>query len=87
MPFVTDDLRRAASSLAQFRRNAASPDHERFSFPFFSGTYFSYRKIDVLRVAAIAKAANSDPSYLDVGCGYGDFFEKDPRARQRRGGP
>lgn len=76
MPFVTDDLRRAASSLAQFRRNAVSQHHERFSFPFFSGTYFSYRKIDVLRVAAIAKAASDDPSYLDVGCGYGDFLKR-----------
>jgi hypothetical protein len=76
MPFVTDDLRKAAASLAQFRSKAVSPHHERFSFPFFSGTYFSYRKIDVLRVVAIAKAVNENPSYLDVGCGYGDFLKK-----------
>jgi hypothetical protein len=76
MPFVTGDLRKAAASLAQFRAKAVSPHHERFSFPFFSGTYFCYRKIDVLRVAAIAKAAGDNPSYLDVGCGYGDFLKK-----------
>ncbi len=76
MPFVTDDLRKAAASLAQFREKAASPHHERFSFPFFSGTYFCYRKIDVMRVVAIARAINGDPSYLDVGCGYGDFLKK-----------
>lgn len=76
MPFVTDDLRKAAASLARFRARAVSPYHERFSFPFFSGTYFSYRKIDVLRVATIAKAVNENPRYLDVGCGYGDFLKK-----------
>lgn len=75
MPFATDDLRRAKRSLEQFRANAVSPHHERYSFPFFSGTYFSYRKIDVMRVAAIARAVNDNPSYLDVGCGYGDFLE------------
>lgn len=74
MPFATDDLRRAKHSLDQFRANAVSPHHERYSFPFFSGTYFSYRKIDVMRVAAIARAVNDNPSYLDVGCGYGDFL-------------
>jgi hypothetical protein len=76
MPFVTDDLRKAALSLEQFRSKATSPHHERFSFPFFSGTYFCYRKIDVLRVVAIAKVVNENPSYLDVGCGYGDFLKK-----------
>ena len=76
MPFVTDDLRRARRSLEQFRANAASPHHERYSFPFFSGTYFAYRKIDVMRVVAVAKVVNDNPSYLDVGCGYGDFLSK-----------
>ena len=76
MPFATDDLRRAMGSLEQFRANAVSPHHERYSFPFFCGTYFAYRKIDVMRVVAIAKAVNNsdNPSYLDVGCGYGDFL-------------
>jgi hypothetical protein len=78
MPFVTDDLRRARISLEQFRSSAVSPHHERYSFPFFSGTYFAYRKIDVMRVVAVAKAVsgNNSPSYLDVGCGYGDFLKK-----------
>jgi hypothetical protein len=75
VPFETRDLQKARQALAQFRAGAKSPHHERYSFPFFSGTYFAYRKVDVLRVVAIAKAANPDPSYLDVGCGYGDFVD------------
>lgn len=76
MPFITSDLRKAMESFAQFQNNAVSPHHVRYSFPFFSGTYFSYRKADVLRVVAIAKAVNEKPSYLDVGCGYGDFLKR-----------
>ncbi|HVX02936.1 MAG TPA: hypothetical protein VHA09_07250, partial [Nitrososphaera sp.] len=45
-------------------------------FPFFAGTYFAYRRVDVLRVAAIAKSVSDKPSYLDVGCGYGDFLKR-----------
>lgn len=74
MPFETQDLRKATQSLAAFRANAVSPHHERYSFPFSCGTYFSYRKVDVLRVIAIAGAVSENPSYLDVGCGYGDFL-------------
>ena len=76
MPFETRDLRNATQSLAAFRANAVSPHHERYSFPFFCGTYFSYRKVDVLRAVAIARAVSSNPSYLDVGCGYGDFLKR-----------
>jgi hypothetical protein len=96
MPFVTDDLKRAREAFVQFQRNAASPHHARYSFPFFAGTYFGYRKVDVLRVVAIARAAeaaaitptiaggnnndvkgkSNNPSYLDVGCGYGDFLKR-----------
>ncbi|HEX9678611.1 hypothetical protein [Nitrososphaera sp.] len=76
MPFFTQDLRNAIKSLEQYRARAISPHHERYSFPFFSGTYFSYRKIDVRRVVSIATAVNKSPSYLDVGCGYGDFLKR-----------
>jgi hypothetical protein len=75
MPFNIEDLRKARQSLAQFRAGAVSPHHERYSFPFFAGSYFSYRKIDVLRVAAIARSISGSPSYLDIGCGYGDFLK------------
>jgi hypothetical protein len=74
MPFNLEDLREAGQALAQFRSSAVSPHHERYSFPFFSGSYFAYRKTDVLRVVAMAKALSSSPSYLDIGCGYGDFL-------------
>ena len=43
---------------------------------FFAGSYFTYRKIDVLRITQIAKAISDDPKYVDVGCGYGDFLNK-----------
>jgi hypothetical protein len=76
VPFFTQDLRSARKTLEQYRAHAASPHHERYSFPFFSGTYFSYRKLDVRRIVAIAAAASNTPSYLDVGCGYGDFLKR-----------
>jgi hypothetical protein len=75
MPFNIEDLHKARQSLAQFRSAAVSPHHVRYSFPFFAGSYFAYRKVDVLRVAAIARASSKNPSYLDVGCGYGDFLK------------
>ncbi|HZA07271.1 MAG TPA: hypothetical protein VE619_06170, partial [Nitrososphaeraceae archaeon] len=71
-----EDLLKARMSLQQFRRHSASPYHERYSFPFLRGTYFAYRKIDVLRLVSIAKAVSNNPQYLDVGCGYGDFLKK-----------
>jgi hypothetical protein len=75
MPFNLEDLRKAKQALAQFRSAAVSPLHERYSFPFLTGSYFAYRKVDVLRVAAVARAISGNPSYLDVGCGYGDFLK------------
>ncbi|HET7147399.1 MAG TPA: hypothetical protein VFI73_02765 [Candidatus Nitrosopolaris sp.] len=76
MPFNTIDLQMAADSLRHFREYAVSPHHERFSFPLLRGTYFTYRKIDVLRVVAIARAVSNSPRYCDIGCGYGDFLMK-----------
>jgi hypothetical protein len=76
MPNTLQDMRKAWEALAQFRARAVSPHHERYSFPFLSGSYFAYRKVDVLRVAAIAKSLSARPSYLDVGCGYGDFLRR-----------
>ena len=46
------------------------------SSPFFRGSYLAYRKIDVLRVVEITKTISSNPRYLDVGCGYGDFLKR-----------
>ena len=76
MPFKTEDIQKAMASLKTFRQYAVPPYHERFSFPFLCGIYFTYRKIDVVRMVSIAKAISSNPGYLDVGCGYGDFLEK-----------
>ena len=30
----------------------------------------------MVRIFAIAKAISENPTFLDVGCGYGDFLEK-----------
>lgn len=78
MSFKTLDLRKAMISLEQFKTYAMSPHHARYSFPFLCGTYFAYRKIDVLRLISISKvvAKNGKPRYLDVGCGNGDFLSK-----------
>ncbi|HEX6280624.1 MAG TPA: hypothetical protein VFZ67_00190 [Nitrososphaera sp.] len=76
MPFNLEDLRKARYELTQFGANTWSPNHERYIFPFFKGSYFAYRKVDVLRTVAIAKAISSNPKYLDVGCGYGDFLKQ-----------
>jgi hypothetical protein len=74
--FDIQDLLKARISLEQFRIYSVSSHHERYSFPFLLGTYFAYRRIDVLRVVSIAKAISNDPKYVDVGCGYGDFLNK-----------
>jgi hypothetical protein len=74
--FTIQDLVNARISLKQFRKYSVSPYHERYSFPFLLGSYFAYRKIDVLRVIQIAKAISNEPKYVDVGCGYGDFLKK-----------
>ena len=80
MPFLIDDIISAQKELNKFRStlhtHKDSDDHERFIFPFLCGSYFTYRKIDVERIASIAKSVSNDPSYLDIGCGYGDFLEK-----------
>jgi SAM-dependent methyltransferase len=71
-----NDINKALDALIKFRRYATSPHHERFIFPFLCGSYFTYRKIDVIRIFEISKTLSKDPTYLDVGCGYGDFLEK-----------
>ena len=74
--YSTKKLYEAYNELKKFRNFSVSPLHERFIFPYICGTYFGYRKIDVLRVVAIAKSISPNPKYLDVGCGYGDFLDK-----------
>ena len=74
--YSTRKLYEAYSELRKFRNSSVSPLHERFIFPYICGTYFGYRRVDVLRVVALAKSISPNPRYLDVGCGYGDFLEK-----------
>jgi hypothetical protein len=76
MPFKINELQDAYLKYRQFRSQNQCPYHERYIFPFFAGTYFTYRKVDVIRVINIARSISDKPSYVDIGCGYGDFLEK-----------
>ena len=76
MAFALDELQQAHVEYQRFKRRNPPQHHERYIFPFFSGSYFTYRKIDVMRVVSIAKAISDKPKYVDVGCGYGDFLKK-----------
>ncbi|MDP9304844.1 MAG: hypothetical protein M3O68_00680, partial [Thermoproteota archaeon] len=68
MPFQINDLRGAYLKYQEFRKNSKFTFHERFIFPYICGAYFGYRKVDVLRVVALAKSISPNPRYLDVGC-------------------
>jgi SAM-dependent methyltransferase len=69
-------LQEAYLRYRNFISNSNRPFHERYIFPFFAGTYFTYRWVDIIRLTNIAKAVSSRPTFVDVGCGYGDFLEK-----------
>ncbi len=74
--YSTQRLYEAYNELKKFRDFSVSPLHERFIFPYICGTYFGYRKVDVLRIVATAKSISPEAKYLDIGCGYGDFLDK-----------
>jgi SAM-dependent methyltransferase len=76
MPFSITDIINAQKELTKFKLKNKEFRHERFIFPFLCGSYFTYRNIDVVRIATICKTISNNPTYLDVGCGYGDFLEK-----------
>lgn len=76
MPFKEEELKKAYLIYRQFKDHNPLSYHERYIFPFFAGSYFAYRKIDVLRIVEIARSISNKPTYVDVGCGYGDFLNK-----------
>jgi hypothetical protein len=76
VPFKLSDLQQARLAFRQFLDQDPPAHHARYIFPFFAGSYFAYRKVDVMRVVAVAKAVGENPSYVDVGCSYGDFLAK-----------
>ncbi len=76
MPFKSDELYKAYVKYNEFKNNNPASFHDRFIFPLLAGSYFAYRKVDVMRMVAIAKSISPIPRYLDVGCGYGDFLKK-----------
>jgi hypothetical protein len=76
MSFSFDEMLKAYEFYKQYKSQNPPMHHERFIFPLFSGTYFCYRKIDVLRLISIAKALSNNATYIDVGCGNGDFLKR-----------
>jgi hypothetical protein len=76
MPFRLDELQQAHIEFQKFKHRNPPLHHERYIFPFFAGSYFTYRKVDVFRIVEVAKAISNEPKYVDVGCGYGDFLNK-----------
>ncbi|MGN6346285.1 MAG: hypothetical protein ACTHME_01145, partial [Candidatus Nitrosocosmicus sp.] len=68
MTFSISDVINAQQELTKYRSNIRNKSHERFIFPFLCGSYFTYRKIDVIRIFEISKTLSKDPTYLDVGC-------------------
>lgn len=76
VPFKLGDLRQAYSAYQEFLAKRPPAHHARYIFPFFAGSYFAYRKVDVRRTVAVATAVNENPVYLDVGCGFGDFLAR-----------
>src|SRR5918912_3508850 len=76
MPFAVSELHSAYKAYRHFLSCNPPSHHARYIFPFFAGSYFAYRKVDIARVKVIAEAFSNYPSYVDVGCGYGDFLQK-----------
>jgi hypothetical protein len=76
MPFKINELHDAYKQYTEFISSNNRAHHERYIFPFFAGTYFTYRSVDVARLISVAKSISSMPTFVDIGCGYGDFLEK-----------
>ena len=76
MLFSFDEIIKAYEIYKQFKIQNPPAYHDRFIFPLFCGTYFCYRKIDVLRLTSIAKSLSDNPTCIDVGCGNGDFLKR-----------
>ena len=77
----TSNLKQAVKKLNDFKSKALAKEHARFLFPYLCGTYFTYRKVDILRISAISNAINNHGEkkyvkYLEVGCANGDFLER-----------
>ena len=76
MLFDLEEFYRAYTAYLQFNAQSPPMHHTRFIFPLFAGSYFTYRKVDVMRIISIAELLSDNPQYIDIGCGNGDFLDK-----------
>ena len=76
MLFSYKELNNAFNAYTLFKSNNPRQYHSRYIFPLFDGTYFCYRKLDILRIVNIAQILSNNPTYIDIGCGIGDFLSK-----------
>lgn len=79
MVYDLSNIKFSIEKLKEFKSKSNYKFHERYFFPYLCGTYFTYRKIDTLRISRIADSLNKEKEkikYVDVGCGNGDFLEK-----------
>ena len=79
MSYDFNNLKLAKKRLEEFKLKSINNEHLRYFFPYLCGTYFVYRKIDVLRINVIAKVIKNHKKiirYLEIGCGNGDFLNK-----------
>lgn len=75
MPFALQDLLKARRAYLEFlQAHDKGALHSRYIFPLFAGSYFAYRKLDVMRIVAVARAVGE--KYVDFGCGHGDFLAR-----------
>ena len=75
MPFKMGELQKAHIAYKQFKAHNPQSYHQRYIFPFFAGSYFTYRKVDVIRIVTISNSISTPPKFINIGCGYVDFLD------------
>jgi len=66
MSYNFTNLKLAKHKLKEFRSKSIHKEHVRFFFPYLCGTYFTYRKIDVLRINTIARSISNQKKKLGI---------------------
>lgn len=66
MSYNFSNLKIAEHKLEEFKSKSLHKEHLRFFFPYLCGTYFTYRKIDVLRINTIAGSISNQKKKSDI---------------------